>query len=105
MNEQKLPHQCIEFHNRFSRTTKYFSVDRYARRMAFARHLRGPKAISFFEVRWTQGAPRVEELTTDWQETGEGWFRICDWETYNSQMRQMIGLEERTDDWVARCMS
>jgi hypothetical protein len=46
-----------------------------------------------FLLSWTEGAPKVEELTIEWQETKEGKFRICVWGIYDSQMRRLIGLD------------
>jgi len=44
-------------------------------------------------VIWTEGAPPVEKLTLDWQQTEEGSrFRICDWDVYDAQMRELLGL-------------
>jgi hypothetical protein len=40
---------------------------------------------------WTRGAPRVEELTPEWQGAIEH-FRISDREAYAWQMRRLLGL-------------
>ena len=48
---------------------------------------------AFHGVIWTEGAPAVEKLSLDWQETSEGSrFRICDWDVCDAQMRELLGL-------------
>jgi len=43
-------------------------------------------------VSWTEGAPRAPKLKTNWQKTSRGRFRICDWDVYDAQMRELLGL-------------
>jgi hypothetical protein len=84
--------QCIERRG-FMDASYFYSVSEYEHAMDRARCLSSPKARSFHGVIWTEGAPAVEVLTTDWLETPEGKFRICDWDTYDAQMRVLIGLD------------
>jgi hypothetical protein len=43
-------------------------------------------------VAWTEDAPNVEELKTEWMTTSRGRFRICDRDVYDAQMRELIGI-------------
>jgi len=84
--------ECIEFRSRYLDRSRFFSVLHYDADLRFGQRLSNPRAITFHGTRWTKGAPRVEELTLEWQETAEGRFRICDWDVYDAQMRALIGI-------------
>lgn len=73
----------------------------YARAMRKGRRL-SPRARAFWEVVWTEGAPEIQDLTLDWVETREGHFRISDWDLYDEQMRQWIGLDPKHENarWI-----
>lgn len=43
---------------------------------------------------WATRAPRVEELTTEWRPYS---VRVVNLPAYNSQMRVLLGLEDRVD--------
>jgi hypothetical protein len=92
MEEAKRNDQCIERRG-FMDTSYFYSVSEYEEDMGWARCLSSPRARSFHEVIWTEGAPTVEELSTDWLKTPEGKFRICDRGVYDAQMRVLIGLD------------
>lgn len=92
------PETCIERRRRFSGELVCLSVFEYAASMEMGRRLSHSKARAFHEVIWTEAAPEVQELTLEWQETREGSFRISDWDRYDTQMRQLIGLEPKPDN-------
>jgi len=73
---------------------RFFSVADYDDRVRFARRLSNPRAITFHGVRWAVGAPPVQNLTTEWQETDEARLRIIDRQLYNRQMHQLLGLDK-----------
>jgi hypothetical protein len=92
MEETRRDDQCIE--RRGLVDSQYFySIPEYEKAMDWARCLSGPKARSFFEVIWTEDAPAVEALTTDWLEGRRNKFRICDGDVYDAQTRVLIGLD------------
>ena len=71
----------------------YYSVAEYREGLRTGNTLGSSKARAFHGVIWTEGAPAVEKLTLSWQETEEGSrFRICDWDVYDAQMREFLGL-------------
>ncbi len=87
---QDLP--CVEVRGLLGHV-RHFSVTEYERALAKARTCAYPKALSFFELIWTVGAPAVQGLTCDWQEIPRGdELRISDWETYCVQMDRLLGL-------------
>lgn len=92
MEEIKRDDQCIERRGVLD-TSYFYSVPEYEKAMEWGRCLSGPRARSFFEVVWTEGALAVEGLTTDWLKARKGKFRICDWNVYDAQMRVLIGLD------------
>jgi hypothetical protein len=92
MGGEKRSDRCIEWRSILDNAT-YFSVEEYEDGFRWAERLSSPKARAFHNVSWTEGAPRVEELRTDWQETSRGRFRICDWTVYEVQMRKLIGID------------
>jgi len=53
---------------------------------------------------WTRGAPPVQNLITEWQETVLGRLRIGDWYVYDCQMRHMIGLDLEGPEVLIRPM-
>jgi hypothetical protein len=91
MDETRRDDQCIE--RRFSDSIYYYSVAEYREGQRAGSGLSSSKARAFHGLIWTEGAPAVEKLTLDWQETAEGSrFRICDWDVYDAQMRELVGL-------------
>jgi hypothetical protein len=91
MDETRRHDQCIE--RRVSDSIYYYSVAEFRAGQRAGRRLSSSKARAFHGVIWTEGAPAVEKLTLDWQESEEGSrFRICDWDVYDAQMRELLGL-------------
>lgn len=99
MSEDSLtrPEPCIERRHPWTDEVIRFSVFEYDAAMRRGRSLSHSKARAFHGVIWTEAAPEVQELTLEWQETREGSFRISDWDLYDTQMRQLIGLEPKPD--------
>lgn len=95
--DERKPHQCIERRN-LGGGRQFYSVFQYAADMRKGKGLRHGKARAFHGVVWTEVAPEVQELRVDWQKTSEGELRICDWDLYEVQMRQLIGLDPRPAD-------
>jgi hypothetical protein len=92
MNEIRQDDQCIERRGLMD-DAHYYSVAEYRQGLRAGRMLSSSKARAFHRVIWTEGAPAVEKLTLDWQKTSEGSrFRICDWDVYDAQMREFLGL-------------
>jgi hypothetical protein len=85
MTETKRDDQCIERLNLHGRS-HYYSVTEYEAGLRWGNTLSSSKARAFHGVIWTEGAPKVEELTTEWPKIREGKFRICDWDVYDMQM-------------------
>jgi hypothetical protein len=92
VNEPRRDDRCIERRSIID-SAHFYSVQEYEEGLAQGKSLSSSRARSFHEVIWTEGAPKVEELTIEWQETKEGKFRIRDWDVYDSQMRRLIGLD------------
>jgi hypothetical protein len=91
MNEIRQDDQCIEWETDFG-PSYFFSVIEYEEGHRWAQRLSNPRARAFHDVSWTEGAPRAPKLKTDWQKTSRGRFRICDWDVYDAQMRELLGL-------------
>ncbi len=91
MDEIRQDHQCIEWETSLG-DSYYLSVSEYEHGHRWAKMLRSPRARAFHDVSWAEGAPRTPSLKTDWQETDRGRFRICDWDVYDAQMRELLGL-------------
>lgn len=93
------PPPCIE--RKHSEEVHAYSVFEYARAMRRGRGL-GPRALAFWEVVWTETAPELQDLTLDWVKTRKGHVRISDWDLYNEQMRQWIGLDPKPENasWI-----
>jgi hypothetical protein len=91
MKETRRDDQCIELDRGLG--SRFFSVAEYEKGKVRALHLSSPKARSFHEVIWTEGAPAVEDLSIAWLKTRAGKFRICARDVYDAQMRVMIGLD------------
>ena len=98
MPETAEPEPCIERKSRFLEVVYRYSVFEYDRAMSKGRSLSHSKARAFHGVIWTEAAPEVQELTLEWQSSREGGFRISDWEIYDNQMKQLIGLEPLPDE-------
>jgi hypothetical protein len=56
MEESRRRDQCIERRG-YLDASYFYSVSEYEKALDRARWLSGPKAKSFFEVIWTEGAP------------------------------------------------
>jgi len=82
---------CIEVRSLLGNVRR-FSVTEYEAALQKARTCAYPKALSFFELMWTVGAPAVHELTCEWQKPRCDEFRIGEWETYAAQMDRLLGL-------------
>jgi hypothetical protein len=92
VNEVRRDDQCIERRDLLD-GAHYYSVAEYQEGLRAGRMLSSSIARSFHGVIWTEGASPVEKLTLDWQKTEEGSrFRICDWDVYDAQMRELLGL-------------
>jgi hypothetical protein len=92
MDETRRDDQCIERRDLLD-GAYYYSVAEYREGLRAGSRLSSSKARAFHGVIWTEGAPAVEKLTLDWQETEEGSrFRICGWDVYDAQMRELLGL-------------
>lgn len=91
-NASEMPERCIERHG-FTGQIERHSVFEHGAEMrgaeasATRRHVRLPRGDL------DRGRSKVEELTAEWQKTRQGEFRISDWDFYDTQMRQLIGLE------------
>jgi hypothetical protein len=93
MERRRRVEESIEYRARGSEAVVYFSVAWYDYQLARARKAAVSEPSGPGEVYWTDGAPSVEEISTEWQETTDGRVRICDWDLYDAQMRVLIGLD------------
>lgn len=94
--------QCIERVESVERRTRrelaeatsryFYSVQEYEDARRRARSLSNPRALAFHGVGWAEFIPRVEQLTTEWERLEFGYVRICDWDVYDAQMRELIGI-------------
>lgn len=96
MNANQSPEPCIERRG-FTDKIERYSVFEYVAEMRRGRIFSNSKARAFHGVIWTEAAPKVAELTVEWQKTRQGEFRISDWDLYDTQMRQLIGLEPKPE--------
>jgi hypothetical protein len=69
-----------------------YSVSEYEEALRRGRTLSSSGARAFHEVGWTEDAPTVASLTTEWNKTSRGYFRIRDWDVYDAQMRELLGI-------------
>jgi hypothetical protein len=92
MDETRRDDQCIERQGLLD-SVYFYSVAEYEDGLRCGRTLSSSKARAFHRVIWTEDAPAVEKLTTEWQKTGPESFRICDWSVYDAQMRRLLGLD------------
>ena len=94
MNEPEHELSCIEVTFTFGGRV-CFSVAGYA----------NPDRLLPDEAFVVRKGPKVEELTTEGYRVNFGRIRIFDWELYDAQMREMIGLGPRPDGWLTRAGS
>jgi hypothetical protein len=55
--------------------------------------LSNPRALSFHEILWADGAPSVEKLATEWYVAKQARIRVSDPGIYKAQMRRLLGLD------------
>jgi hypothetical protein len=92
VDKRKHSDHCIEWRTIID-TSFFCSVPEYEAALRLSRSLSNDKAKTFHGGRWADGAPRVESLKLEWQQIPEyGRIRICDWDIYDKQMRELIGV-------------
>jgi len=84
---------CIEIRSLLG-NVKSFTVETYEAAVERASHLGSPRALAFWELRWTVEAPAVEGLTREWVKCGLNEFRISEWEPYAAQMDRLLGIAD-----------
>jgi hypothetical protein len=96
MGKTRRDDQCIE-HKPFVGDRHFYSVAEYEEGRRAAEAFSGTDVREFIVIAWALGAPPPERLTVDWQPERKppdlrDQFRICDWDAYDAQMRELLGL-------------
>jgi hypothetical protein len=88
--------QCIE-HRGLLGDGLFYSVAEYEEGRRAANAFSGTDIAALVAVAWGFMAPALERLTVEWQPEPNppqfrDQFRICDWDVYDAQMRELLGL-------------
>ena len=93
MSSNPVMQPCIEVVELWGEAPRKVSVREYEATVKRARGL-GPRARDREDIDWAAFAPAVEKLTLEYQQPGFHLprFRICEWDAYDAQMRELLGL-------------
>jgi hypothetical protein len=94
MDQPTRDDQCIERRVAYTPLNWFYSVSEYEDQLALAELWSTADERRRHDLEWTEVAPPVEKLSTgEFVYFGRDGFRISDWDVYDSQMRELIGLD------------